>query len=58
MIRINLLSVREIRAQIGRRQDLTIAVVSVGVTLVLILIVFLYQFYRSSALERALDGLR
>ena len=58
MIRINLLSVREIRAQIGRRQDLTIAVVSVGVTLVLILIVFLYQFYRSSVLERELAGIR
>ena len=58
MIRINLLSVREIRAEIGRRQDLTIAALSVGATLALIFVVFLYQFYRSSFLDRKLTGLR
>jgi type IV pilus assembly protein PilN len=58
MIRINLLSAREIQAEIGKRQDLTIAAVSLGATLALILIVFLYQFYRSAALGRELASLR
>jgi type IV pilus assembly protein PilN len=58
MIRINLLSAREIRAEIGRRQDLTVAAASLGVTLVLILIVFLYQFSRSTLLSSRLSGLR
>jgi type IV pilus assembly protein PilN len=58
MIRINLLSVREIRAEIGRRQDLTIAAASIGVTLALILIVFLYQFSRSTLLSSRLSGIR
>lgn len=58
MIRINLLSAREIKAEVGKRQGLAIAVLSLGATLVLMLGVFLYQFYRSSALERELAGLR
>jgi len=58
MIRINLLSAREIRAEIGRRQDLTVAAASLGVTLALILIVFLYQFSRSTLLSSRLSGMR
>ena len=58
MIRINLLSAREIRAEIGRRQDLTIAAASIGATLVLIVIVFLYQFSRSTLLSSRSSGLR
>jgi type IV pilus assembly protein PilN len=58
MIRINLLSAREIRAEIGRRQDLTIAVASIGAALALIVIVFLYQISRSTLLSSRLSGLR
>lgn len=58
MIRINLLSAREIQAEIGRRQDLTIAAVSIGALLALMLLVFLYQFYRTTALEREAANLR
>lgn len=58
MIRINLLSAREIRAEIGRRQNLTVAAASLGVTLALILIVFLYQFSRSTLLSSRLSGMR
>jgi type IV pilus assembly protein PilN len=58
MIRINLLSAREIQAEIGKRQDLTIAAVALGATVALLLIVFLVQFYRSAALGRDLAGLR
>lgn len=58
MIRINLLSIREIRLEVGRRQDFVVAGLSLGVTLVLILVVFLYQFYRSSRVASELATLR
>ncbi|HEY3306550.1 MAG TPA: PilN domain-containing protein [Candidatus Binatia bacterium] len=58
MIRINLLSAREIKAEIGRRQDLTIAALALGATLGLILIVLLYQLYRTTALSRELASAR
>jgi len=58
MIRINLLSAREIKAEIGRRQDLTIAALALGVTLGLILIVLFYQLYRTTALGRELSSTR
>jgi type IV pilus assembly protein PilN len=58
MIRINLLSAREIKAEIGRRQDLTLAALALGATLGLILLVFLYQMFRTTTLSRQLSGLR
>jgi type IV pilus assembly protein PilN len=58
MIRINLLSAREIKAEIGRRQDLTIAALALGATLGLILVVLLYQLYRTTALSRELASTR
>ncbi|HEX9444195.1 MAG TPA: PilN domain-containing protein [Candidatus Binatia bacterium] len=58
MIRINLLSTREIQAEIGRRQDLAIAAVAVGAALLLGLVVFLYQFYRSMTLQRDVASVR
>jgi type IV pilus assembly protein PilN len=58
MIRINLLAVREIRVEAEKRQDLIIAVLSLGATLVLLLAVFLFQWYRVSALEREEASLR
>src|SRR5713226_5257907 len=58
MIRINLLPVREIKAEIGRRQDLLVGGVSLGLTLTLVLAVYLFQFYRVSGLENELAGIR
>jgi type IV pilus assembly protein PilN len=58
MIRINLLSAREIKAEMGRRQDLTIAALALGATLGLILLVLLYQLYRTTALSRELAAVR
>jgi len=58
MIRINLLSAREVKAEIGRRQDLTIAALALAPTLGLILIVLLYQLYRTTALGRELASMR
>lgn len=58
MIRINLLSAREVKAEIGRRQDLTIAALALGATLGLILLVLLFQLYRMTALSRELANTR
>ena len=58
MIRINLLSVREVRAEVGRRMEFVVAGLCLGVTFLLVLAVFLYQFYRSSRAAGELAGLR
>lgn len=58
MIRINLLPVRQIRAEFGRRQELAIAGVCAGVTVVLALGVHLFQWNYLSKLERERDELR
>ena len=58
MIRINLLPVRQIRAEFGRRQELTIAGVCVGLTVVLALGVHLFQWNYLSKFEKERDELR
>jgi type IV pilus assembly protein PilN len=58
MIRINLLSTREIEAEQGRRQDIIVAVLALGGTVALCLAVFLFQFFRTTMLQRQLAGLR
>jgi type IV pilus assembly protein PilN len=58
MIRINLLSVREVRAEVGRRMEFVVAGLSLAVTFLLMLVVFLYQFYRSSSVAGELAALR
>jgi type IV pilus assembly protein PilN len=58
MIRINLLSVREVRAEVGRRMEFVVAGLSLAVTFLLMLAVFLYQFYRSSSVAGELAALR
>jgi type IV pilus assembly protein PilN len=58
MIRINLLSTREIEAELGRRQDVVVAVLGVGTALALCLAVFLYQFFRTTMLQREVSSLR
>lgn len=58
MIRINLLPVREIQAEFGRRQEIIIAGVSLGLTLALILGLYLLQSTRLSNLEGDLAELR
>jgi hypothetical protein len=51
VIRVNLLPVQEIQAEVGRRQDLAIAGVSVAGTLLLVLAVYLYQGHRLARLN-------
>lgn len=58
MIRINLLPVREIQAEWGRRQELTIAGLALALTVVLIVLLFLFQSYRIGGLDKELGGLR
>ncbi|HEY1373328.1 MAG TPA: PilN domain-containing protein [Candidatus Binatia bacterium] len=58
MIRINLLSTREIEAELGRRQDIVVAVLGIGGVLALCLAVLLYQVFRTTMLQRELSGLR
>lgn len=58
MIRINLLPVREMRAESGRRQELIIAGLSVALTLALMLGFYLFQSSRISTLEMEVANLR
>ena len=55
MIRINLLPVKELKAEVVRRRELVIGGVSLALTGVLMLLVFVYQWRQASALERELD---
>ncbi len=58
MIRINLLPVKEITAEVGRRQELLIAGLSLVVTVALTAALFLFQSYRLYGLTKEADGLK
>ena len=58
MIRINLLPVKELKAEVGRRREVMIATVSLVVTVAAILGIYLYQLQRASTLEKDLAELR
>ena len=58
MIRINLLAVKQLRAEVSRRRDLILGGIVLGVTALLLLGVYAYQFYRLSTLNAELVGLR
>jgi type IV pilus assembly protein PilN len=58
MIRINLLPVKELKAEVVRRRELMIGGVSLALTGVLILGVYAYQWRQASVFEKELDELR
>lgn len=58
MIRINLLPVKEITAEVGRRQELLIAALSLSLTVALAVGLYLFQSYRLYALRTEADGLK
>jgi type IV pilus assembly protein PilN len=58
MIRINLLPVKEIKAEVSRRRELTLGALCLGLTLVTIAAVYVVQYGRVSALENELESLR
>lgn len=58
MIRINLLPVKEIKAEVSRRRDLTIGGLTLGLTALILMGIYFYQSYRLSNLGNELAGLR
>jgi type IV pilus assembly protein PilN len=58
MIRINLLPVKQLQAEVSRRRQLTIGSVALGSVLLSLLGTYLYQSHRLSSLEQELAGLR
>lgn len=58
MIRINLLPVRAIEAEVGRRQELLVSGVCLGFATVLILGAYGFQYYRLSKLNREFEALK
>lgn len=58
MIRINLLPIKQIRAEGGRRRDLFIGAMALGLTAAVILGAHFYQSYRMSKLETEITGVR
>jgi type IV pilus assembly protein PilN len=58
MIRINLLPVKEIKAEVSRRRELTLGTLCLGLTLITIAGMYIIQYSRISALENELEGLR
>ncbi len=58
MIRINLLPVKEITAEVGRRQELLIGGLSLVVTVALAAGLYLFQSYRLYGLTKEADGLK
>lgn len=58
MIRVNLLPVKQIRAEVSRRRDLTIGGLALGLTAVIILGAHFYQSYRMSKLDSEITTVR
>jgi type IV pilus assembly protein PilN len=58
MIRVNLLPVKELKAEVSRRRDLTLAGVALAVTALVLAGAYFYQSYRMSSLNAELTGLR
>ncbi len=58
MIRINLLPVKQIKAEVSRRRDLMIGGMALGLTGLMILGAYLYQSYRISKLQNEMTATR
>jgi type IV pilus assembly protein PilN len=58
MIRINLLPIKELKAEVVRRRELSIAGLALGLTAVFILGVFVYQWRQAAGLENDLEEIR
>lgn len=58
MIRVNLLPVRQIKAEVSRRRDLMVGGMALGLTVLIVFGAYLYQSYRVSTLQNKLDTTR
>ena len=58
MIRINLLPVKELTAEVGRRQELVVASIVLGLTVALAVTLYVFQSYRFYDLGTEVDSLK
>jgi type IV pilus assembly protein PilN len=58
MIRVNLLPVKQIKAEVSRRRDLIIGGMALGLTALIILGAYIYQSYRISKLQNEIATAR
>jgi len=58
MIRVNLLPVKQIKAEVSRRRDLVIGGLALGLTALIILGAYIYQAYRISKLQNEIATAR
>ncbi|MGH7931499.1 MAG: PilN domain-containing protein, partial [Candidatus Binatia bacterium] len=58
MIRINLLPVKEIKAEVSRRRELILGALCLGLTIATIAGIYVIQYSRVAALENELEGMR
>lgn len=58
MIRINLLPVKELKAEVSRRREVTVGAIALGVTIASIAGLYAYEWRRQSALQQELTELR
>jgi type IV pilus assembly protein PilN len=58
MIRINLLPVKQLKAEVGRRRELILSGLCLGLSLLAVAGMYIVQYSRQAALEKELEGLR
>jgi type IV pilus assembly protein PilN len=58
MIRINLLPVKELKAEVARRRELLIGGISLGAVVVFLIGIYLFQLHQASILKQELATLR
>jgi len=58
MIRINLLPIKELQAEVTRRREIIIGSAVLGAVLLILLGGYAYQYYQLTSLEKELAGLR
>ena len=58
MIRINLLPVKQLQAEVTRRREIIVGSVVLGSALLLLLGTYVYQSFQLTSLEKKLAGLR
>src|SRR6185295_780677 len=58
MIRINLLPVKELKAEVSRRREVVVGAIALGVTIASIAGLYAYEWRRQSVLQQELTELR
>ena len=58
MIRINLLPVKEIKAEVSRRREIAVGAAALGVTVLFLAAIFVYEWHRQSVLQQEVAQLK